>query len=355
MKNSKNESTNTNKESAVFKMKQEKIFRVAVVGCGAISENHILPLSERKDVEIVALVDVKTDRAEEKRAQYAPDAHVYADYATMLEKEKPDAVHICTPHYLHASMAIEAMERGIAVFLEKPLAIRDEEIDRLLETERRTNARVCVSFQNRFLPRTQELLRLVEAHGGAKGCFGQVVWDRDEQYYLESGWRGFYATEGGGVMINQAIHTLDLALLLLGEPTELEATTANRHLRGKIEVEDTCELFARFEGDRQLLFYATTAHKRSIPVSLETVCADGTVFILRDQDLYEQVGPDCRPLPLPPLPTWLVGKPDWGVGHPLIIKRFYDALQNGGEMPITLTSASRAVRTLLRAYRAAEK
>lgn len=336
-------------------MKKDQIFRVAIVGCGAISENHILPLLEREDVSLVAFVDPKTDRAEEKRQKYAPTARIYADYTAMLDEEKPDVVHICTPHYLHAPMACEAMERGIAVLLEKPLAISEKEIDRLLETEKRTNGRVCVSFQNRFLPRTLHMRKLVAEHGGAKACFGQVVWERDEAYYLESGWRGFYATEGGGVMINQAIHTLDLALLLLGMPTEIEATTSNRHLRGKIEVEDTCELLARFENGAQLLFYATTAHVRSAPVSLEVVCFDGTTLILRDQGLYEQIGADCHEIPIENVPLSLIGKLDWGAGHPLLLERFYNALKEGTAMPITLESASFAVRTLLRAYRAAKR
>ena len=336
-------------------MNNETKFRVAVVGCGAISETHLHALTARADVEIVALSDVKTDRAEEKREQYAKSARTYADYGAMLEAESPDVVHICTPHYLHKQMTVAAMERGAAVLLEKPLAITEAEIDELLNVERETNARVCVSFQNRFLPRTLLLRQLVEAHGGAKSCFGQVIWQRNESYYLDSGWRGFYKTEGGGVMINQAIHTLDLSLLLLGEPKEIEATTSNRHLRGKIEVEDTCELFARFDDDRTLLFYATTAYARSAPVSLDVVCRDGTVFILRDSGLYEQVGAESRPLPIPALPDALVGKPDWGVGHPLLFDRFYEALKEGTEMPITLDSASRAVRTLLRAYEAAKK
>ena len=336
-------------------MKNKLPFRVAIIGCGAISENHALPLSEREDTEIVAFVDIKRERAEERRAQYAPNARVYENYLEMYDAEKPDVVHICTPHYLHAEMAIAAMERGFAVLLEKPLAISDEEIDRLLEAEQRTNARVCVSFQNRFLPRTLLLRRLVAEHGGAKGCFGQVVWLRDESYYLDSGWRGFYKTEGGGVMINQAIHTLDLALLLLGTPTEVEATTSNRHLRGKTEVEDTCELLARFENGAQLLFYATTAHVHSAPVALETVCFDGTTYVLRDNGLYEQIGNDCREIEIENVPTSLVGKIDWGAGHPLLFDRFYDALKEGKEMPITHASASNAVHTLLRAYEAAKK
>ena len=77
----------------------EQHFRVAVIGCGAISDMHLLPLRDRADTEIVALVDVKSERAEAKREEYAPTAHVYTDYLAMLDEVKPDVVHICTPHY----------------------------------------------------------------------------------------------------------------------------------------------------------------------------------------------------------------------------------------------------------------
>ena len=149
---------------------KEKIFRVAVIGCGAISDMHLLPLRDRADTKIVALADIKIERAEAKQAEYAPDATVYTDYLTMLDEQKPDVVHICTPHYLHKEMACAAMERGIAVGLEVGGAYAVEDCWKLVDTAERTKTPFML-LENCCFNRTE----LVVTAMARAGVFGEIV------------------------------------------------------------------------------------------------------------------------------------------------------------------------------------
>ncbi len=143
----------------------KKAFRVMVVGCGAIGSLHAACLQKMPSVEIVAFCDIQTERAENLRQKHALSATVGDDYEGMIRTLTPDAVHICTPHHLHCAMTVSAMKAGVGVYLEKPAAISNEEIETMLVAEKTYGGRVCVSFQNRFLPRTQVAYRLCQSHG----------------------------------------------------------------------------------------------------------------------------------------------------------------------------------------------
>lgn len=159
-----------------------KIYRVAVVGCGVISANHISAILECEGVEIAALCDVKLERAESRCAEFGLNSKIYADYYEMLNAEKLDAVHIATPHYLHAEMAIKALDLGINVFLEKPMCINHEQIKALLDAEKRSTAKICVCFQNRYNAATLKAREIAEADGGVVTAYGAVFWERDKAY-----------------------------------------------------------------------------------------------------------------------------------------------------------------------------
>ena len=324
----------------------KKVFKVALVGCGNIAKTHLLDLNETDCAEVVSLCDINEKKATFYKETYAANARVYTDYEKMLEEEKPDSVHITTPHYLHAPMTIAALKRGIHVFLEKPMCISEKEIDDIIAASNESLGKVCVCFQNRFNPSTLKAKELADADGGVLSAYGSVFWDRDEKYYTESGWRGSYATEGGGVMINQAIHTIDMLCQFLGRPTSVCATTANHHLKGIIEVEDSCEGVIRFENGKQGNFYATTSC---------TLSDDTTVFLktknhrieMRMQKLYV----DGNPVELENEHTNDRLKACYGNSHNRLIEKFYHALQSGDDMPVSLESAAYALKILLAAYR----
>lgn len=318
---------------------------VALIGCGVVSLNHLYALSLIDKIRIVALCDVKKEKAIAAKDEFAPEAKTYTNYIELFDKERIDAVHIATPHYLHCAMAIEALKRGINVFLEKPMCISTEEIEQLIKAEKESTASVCVCFQNRFISATNHALRVIENDGGAITANFSLFWNRSEKYYTDSGWRGKYATEGGGVMINQAIHSLDLLTLFLGKPTKVCATTANHHLKNVIEVEDTCEGIIEFESGKKANFYATssasgydytsicvTTKNHVIRLDLPNVTVDG-VYTSYANEIHS------------------VGKACYGNGHVKLINMFYDAIVNGAKMPVTLEEAQYAVRILLAAYK----
>ena len=327
----------------------DKKFKVALVGCGNIAGTHLCDLAEMAGVSVVALCDTVEAKAEKYRDLYAADARIYTDYALMLEQEALDAVHITTPHYLHAPMTMLAIEKGTNVFLEKPMCISKEEISEMIEAERRSAGRVCVCFQNRFNPSTIKAKELTDADGGVISAYGSVFWSRGEKYYTESGWRGSYATEGGGVMINQAIHTIDMLCQFLGKPVSVCATTANHYLKGIIEVEDSCEGVIRFENGKQGNFYATTSCALSddTTVYLKT---KNHVVEMRMQRLYI----DGKPVELIDEHTNYRSKACYGNSHGRVIEKFYSALLHGYDMPVTLESASQALKILLAAYKSGD-
>ncbi len=321
--------------------------RIALVGCGTISANHMQALANCDTVEVCALCDVRIERAQALRDRYAPRARIYTDYDRMLTQEALYAVHICTPHNLHTPMACAALARDLHVFLEKPMAISPEQLDTLLQAEQHSRGRICVCFQNRFSPAFARARALCEADGGVLTASATVIWNRNKPYYTESGWRGKRSTEGGGVMINQAIHTVDLLCQLLGRPTDITATCANHHLKDVNDVEDTCEGLLHFDSGKQAVFYATTASAAPQDVTcLRLTTAHHTIemrtpYLLIDDSTIEKTE-DTR---------WLVGKACYGSGHGCLIPRFYEALADGTPMPVSLQSARYAHDILFAAYR----
>ena len=329
--------------------------KVALVGCGAVAKNHLIALSAMPGIEIVALCDVIPARAEAYRDAYAPSAAIYTDFLEMLDGAKPESLHITTPHYLHADMTCEALSRDIHVFLEKPIAIHEDQIRRMLSAEKKSRGRINVCFQNRFNLATLTAKKLVAEHGGVTSARGMVTWKRTAPYYTESGWRGSYTTEGGGVMINQAIHNLDLLLGFCGKPEEVIGTVSNHHLHDVIEVEDTCEVKIRFAGGAEAVFFATTAFPLDAPNFLELFCADKTrVTIIGDTVLLNsEPVRDAEAFKDENAVT--PGKQCWGNVHKKLIGMFYDAIASGAPMPVSLLSAADAVLVLLAAYRSCDR
>lgn len=316
--------------------------RAAIIGLGVIGNVHAKLLALQGE-EIVALCDVDTAAAEAVKEKYAKDAKIYTDYVQMLDEEKPDVVHVCTPHYLHAEMVIAALGRNVNTLCEKPLCIRHEDIDRILAAEAASEAILGVCHQNRYLA-SNLFTKAYLADKRVLGAHGSVVWKRDAAYYASGAWRGKWATEGGGSLINQALHTLDLTMWFCGDPEEVIATTANLTLKSEIEVEDT--VFARFEGDTPFTFLGTNTAGADIPVEICLHLADHTqLTVLPSTVLIGGV-----PVPSATVKREAHGKECYGSGHEALIADFYGCVKEGRHFAIDGREGARVIRLILAAY-----
>ena len=324
--------------------------RSAIVGCGGIAQVHARSLSEMPEAELTAFADVIPERAEAMAGKYGGRA--YSSLDELLDHEKIDVLHICTPHYLHTPMARQAAELDINVFTEKPPVI-----DRQQWTEFKQlgdKVRVGICFQNRYNGSTRALKDLLSTGepGKVLGSRGFVTWRRDAPYYTESGWRGALSTEGGGALINQAIHTLDLMAYFLGPGQVLGASLSNRHLKGIIEVEDTLEAALDF-GDARGLFYAATAYSLDAPIIFELACENATLRL--EGERFTRIWRDGRmeqedyTAPDPTVP----GKSYWGSSHRRCIEDFYRCIMSGERFPNDIPGVSDTIELMLSVYEAA--
>ena len=310
------------------------MLRTAIVGYGTIGKVHVHVA--RKYSELCAVCDVDTD----KLTEFDPSI-CYSDYETMLESVRPDVVHICTPHYLHADMVVAALERGINVLCEKPLCIDLKDIDRILEAEKHSGAMLGVCMQNRYNAANLYAKKFAEENK-IKSAHGLVVWHRDAAYYASGDWRGRWDTEGGGVLINQALHTLDLLIWICGQPTELVASVSNLTLSDCIEVEDTATLLC--SGEHGFVFNATNGSSADCPVELTLFTEGGTVKVMPRQVL---VGGELHSFEDS---YSALGKACYGSGHEALITDFYDCVITKRKFAIDGAEGSKVVKVILAAY-----
>lgn len=318
--------------------------KVAIIGCGVIAHTHIKTAIDCGE-SVVALCDVDIEKAKALAKENGLNCHVYRDYKTMLANESVDVVHVCTPHYLHCEMAVYALKKGVNVLLEKPLCISPSEIDAILSAEAESKGILGVCFQNRYnlsvLAAKQYLKdkKIAAAHG-------EVCWNRGEEYYRSGKWRGKLLTEGGGVLINQAVHTLDLLRVLCGNPTRVTAKCENWYHKGIIEVEDVVSAVFFGEDEGNFDFFATTDATADLPAQITIKTTDRHVVIVLPDAAYA----DGKILLFDPKKEF-IGKSCYGKGHSSLIPDFYDAVKTGRKFPIDGKEAAKVMRLVFAVYK----
>lgn len=321
--------------------------RAAVIGCGDVSSVHFGALATMTAVELVAVCDTDPGRRDAAVAEHGVAG--YADHLEMLETVRPDVVHVCTPHHLHASLAIDCLDRGISVIVEKPLAHTLEDGRRLVEAAERSAAKIAVCYQNRYNATSETMRRLLQGGelGQVRGASATVMWHRAPEYYLDRPWRGTWAEGGGGLMMNQATHTVDLLQWLVGDVTRVEGHASTRSLAAVIEVEDTAEFVAEHANGAQSVFYATLANASNAPVTLDIVTDRATLSLRGDLTItYEDGSVETVPEPT----TATGGRAYWGVSHELLIKDFYARLDDPDAFWISPAEAQKSLRIVKDIY-----
>ncbi len=296
------------------------MLRVGVIGLGDIAKVHIPILKAMETVELVAVCDHDQERWFDDQG-----IHFYTDYVKMLDREQLDSVHICLPHYLHKPVAMECVARGIHLFLEKPMGINMTEVREFVELEvKNPKVKMNLCLQNRLNNTSIKMKQLVESniYGKIQGIKGIVAWHRSLDYYQTKPWRGRLDLAGGGVMINQSIHTLDLMQWIGGDIKSIQGKTSQLLDYG-IEVEDTASAHLEFAEGFYGMFYATNANPYNASVELEVVLEKARL-VIKDNILYRWDDRGCHVIVEDERVKGT--KFYYGASHKKLIHKFYDGL-----------------------------
>lgn len=311
--------------------------RVAVIGCGHISVMHLDTIMALDEAELVAVCDIKPERANAAAEKYQTKA--YTDYHMLFAKEQIDAVHICLPHYLHTIVAQEALGMGIHVLSEKPMSIRYEDAVETVEMAKKYSLQYGVIFQCRYNTPSQLVKkRITDGRLGKVKCGrSTLTWYRPDDYYDSSDWKGTWDKEGGGVMIDQAIHSLDLANWFIdSRPVQVQSSLHNRH-HEHIKVEDTAEGLILYENGCIFSFYAMNSYLINEPIEIRLYCEHGTVRLSYDEAeiRYEDGTVETVQNQPQKIVSYTGGKAYWGRQHAVQIHQFYKAV--AGLEPLQIT------------------
>ncbi len=307
-------------------------FGVAIIGCGAIHNVHADAIKDYSLANVLWFVDIEEDRAKTSAQKYG--GNWCTDYQQVLEDPNVHVVHICTPHYLHAQMAIDAVNAGKHAFVEKPAATNLEMARMMAKAAKKNNKMITICFQNRYNPTSVKAKEIIESGelGKIKGIKGLVTWYRVPEYYTSSPWRGRFDTEGGGVLINQSIHTLDLMQWFAGEVEYVQGNVATRVFGDVIEVEDTADATLYFKNGARGIFYATNCYTDNSPVEIEIHMEKGKLRICGGK--LEKIENDSYEVVVDENSAASPYKSYWGMSHGKLIRDFYENLIKGANKDI---------------------
>lgn len=296
--------------------------------------------------------DIRPERAAAAAEAYGIP-HTETEYHRVLDNPEIDVVHICLPHYLHAQVAIEAMEHGKHVLCEKPMALDPADAEKMIEVRDRTGRTLGICFQNRYNDSSRYMRSLMDSGrmGKVLGARGAVFWNRNPEYYTESDWRGTLDKEGGSALENQAIHTFDLMQWLTVPIKTVEASCSTKRHKGVIETEDTCDVFMTGPNGERLVFFCTNCYVKNAPVELEIVCENGSIRMVGNLVTTELDGKtETKDFSS----GTVFGKDYWGSGHGFLIEDYYTRLAAGERFPVSGEEAIVSTRLLHAVYSSAK-
>lgn len=337
-----------------------KKFRVGVIGCGRLVSVYRTAFQNLADeCQPVLAVDKVLERAEGFAADFpgcaASDRVDLESFRESLRETRPDVLHILLPHHLHQIYAEAALAEGVDVLCEKPADISLEAVDRMIEARETSGKQLGIIFQNRYIDGVQRVRELIQSGklGAVKGAFSTLNWFRPPSYY-ECDWKGRFATEGGGVVIDQAIHSIDLVLYMTGlKAVKVQGHTARRVLK-TIEVEDEADAAITLENGAIYSFFACNYYTSNSPIRVEIDCEKATALLTFDRmeirwkdggyEVIEPAGDSGKS----------AGESYWGIFHEKQIADFYEALREGRPAPWSVEDARRTLAVVLGIYRSSQ-
>jgi UDP-N-acetyl-2-amino-2-deoxyglucuronate dehydrogenase len=321
----------------------------AVIGCGTISVVHLEAIKKLEGADLVAVCDADPDRAGAAGQQYGVPA--FSSHRQLLDDVRPDVVHVCTPHDQHVPVAIDCLEAGVNVLVEKPVAATVPEAERLIAAARRhPEVKAAICLQNRYNAATRAARTLLGSGelGAVRGGSATLLWHRGPEYYRARPWRGRRRDSGGGVLINQAIHTLDLLEWLLGDVVDVRGHTARYGLDGVVDVEDTAAVLLEHGSAARSVVFATVTNVTDTPVTIEIV-TERAVLLIRGDLTVSYL--DGRTETVAERRVAAGGKAYWGASHEFLIADFYRTLDQPEPFWIDPHEGTRSLRLVDRIYR----
>ncbi len=327
------------------------MLKVGIVGCGNIFTMHATSCDHLENAELVGVCDIKPERARAAAEKYHVPA--YTDYRELIDPQKIDVVHICVPHYLHPVISRYALEQGVHVLCEKPMSIRYEDGEANVKLAEEKGLCYGIIFQCRYNDTAKLIREQLD-----NGKLGKVIsarctltWCKPDSYYALSDWKGTWEKEGGGVIIDQAIHSLDLANWFIGsKPVEVQAHIANR-AHSIMKVDDTGEGFVRYENGATLSFWAMNNYGCDDPIEIRLFCENGKAIMSYDDARIEFS--DGTVLSVSQQPDGIYyegGKDYWGFQHIREIQDFYDAVEHHREPTISGREALKIQKLICAIY-----
>ena len=258
---------------------------IGLVGCGMISNFHAKAIADANGAYLVGATSLNRNRTTEFASKY--NCKAYETLEDMLADDAISAVSICTPSGAHLDPAVAAAQAGKHVIVEKPLEITTERCDKIIQACEQAGVRLTVTFQSRFHQSSRLMKSAIE-----QGRFGTITlgdayvkWYRSQEYYDSGDWRGTWALDGGGALMNQAIHSVDLLLWLMGPVKQISAMT-DTMTHERIEVEDVAVATLRFENGALGVIEATTTAFPGAFKKIEIAGSQGSA-VLEEEDITQ--------------------------------------------------------------------
>lgn len=331
------------------------MLRIGIVGCGSIFTMHATSVDNLENATLVGVCDIKKDRADAAAKKYNVPA--YYDYKELIEKENLDVVHVCVPHYMHPVISKYALEHGVNVLCEKPMSIHYADGEANVKLADEKNLRYGIIFQCRYNNTSQLVKKNLE-----NGKLGKIIsarctltWCKPDSYYSLSDWKGTWEKEGGGVIIDQAIHSLDLANWFINsEPVEVQASIANR-AHDIMKVDDTGEGFIRYKNGATLAFWAMNNYGCDDPIEIRLCCEKGRVVMSYDDARIEFADGTVETISQEDDGIYYEnGKDYWGFQHIRQIADFYKSVEEGTEPFISGREALKIQKVVCAIYDSAK-
>lgn len=339
---------------------QNQPLGVAIVGCGMIARFHARALAEIPQTKLLALVSRNEKNAVALNDELKLTCDVYPDLAPVLARKDIQIVIITTPSGAHLDPAVTCARAGKHVVVEKPLEITADRCDTIIQECDKNKVLLCTIFPSRFADANIELKNAVEAKRFGKLTLGETTckWWRTQAYYDEGGWKGTLALDGGGALMNQAIHNVDLLLWMMGDVRQVIGFTANL-AHERIEVEDTAVACLQFENGALGVIQATTSVHPGLPKTIGIHGNKGTAVIEQEDILkWDFLDPIPHDEEVKKRFAQKVGA-SGGASNPASISHqghtkqladFVNAIQNGGKPLVDGKEGRKAVELIQAIY-----